>query len=246
VGPPAVLAAVREGIDAVIVGANSVQLADMLWVTLPNSPVRSIKDLQGKKVAVTSPKSVSKALLELSLEKAGVPLDSVQIVAAGAIPAGLAALESGGVSAAFINEPLWSARHDRYRPVFGPAEYMKHFTQNVCVTTAHYAKAHPEVVRGILAARREAVDYVYAHPEEAAKLVVKEFGDTMNLEVVTRALQRAVKLKFWSRGEIDAAGLEEVATVMIRQGELKTPPDWSTMVDQDYLPKDLPRAKLQK
>jgi ABC-type nitrate/sulfonate/bicarbonate transport system substrate-binding protein len=87
---------------------------------------------------------------------------------------------------------------------------------------------------------------VYAHPEEAAKLVVKEFGDTMNLEVVTRALQRAVKLKFWSRGEIDAAGLEEVATVMIRQGELKTPPDWSTMVDQDYLPKDLPRAKLQK
>jgi NitT/TauT family transport system substrate-binding protein len=244
VGPPAVLAAVREGIDVVIVDANSVQLADNLWVTLPNSPIRSIKDLQGKKVSVTSAKSVSKALLEISLEAAGVPLDSVQIVAAGAIPAGLAALEAGGVSAAFINEPLWSARHDRYRPVFRPVEYIKHFTQNVGVTTAHYAKANPQVIRGILAARREAVDYIYANPAEAAKLIVKEFGEGMSLDVITRAIQHAVELKFWSRGEIDIVGLEEVAKVMIRQGDLKAAVDWSKMIDQSYLPADLPRVKI--
>jgi NitT/TauT family transport system substrate-binding protein len=244
VGPPAVLAAVREGIDVVIVDANSVQLADNLWVTLPNSPIKSIKDLDGKKVAVTSAKSVSKALLEMSLEAAGVPVDHVQIVAAGAIPAGLTALESGGVSAAFINEPLWSARHDRYRPVFRPSEYIKHFTQNVGVTTAHYAKAHPEVIRGIVAARREAVDYIYANPKEAAKLIVKEFGDGMSLDVTTRAIEHAVELKFWSRGEIDLAGLEEVARVMIRQGELKSAVDWKQMIDQSFLPADLPRIKF--
>ena len=246
VGPPAVLAAVREGIDVVIVDANSVQLADNLWVTLPNSPIRTIKDLQGKKVSVTSAKSVSKALLEISLESAGVPLDSVQIVAAGAIPAGLAALEAGGVAAAFINEPLWSARHDRYRPVFRPVEYIKHFTQNVGVTTAHYAKSNPQVIRGILAARREAVDYIYANPAEAAKLIVKEFGEGMSLDVITRAIQHAVELKFWSRGEIDIVGLEEVAKVMIRQGDLKDAVDWSKMIDQTYLPADLPRVKIAK
>jgi NitT/TauT family transport system substrate-binding protein len=244
VGPPAVLAAVREGIDVRIVAANSVQLADNLWVTMPNSPVRSIKDLAGKKVAVTSAKSVSKALLEISLEAAGVPLDQVQIVAAGAIPAGLTALESGGVAAAFINEPLWSARHDRYRPVFRPSDYVKHFTQNVGVTTAHYGKEHPEVIRGILAARRDAVDYIYAHPQDAAKLIVKEFGDSMQLDVITRAIEHAVELKFWSRGEIDVAGLEEVANVMIRQGDLKTAVDWGQMADQSYLPADLPRVKF--
>jgi len=246
VGPTAVLAAVREGVDVKIVDSNSVQLSDMLWVTMPNSPVKSIKDLAGRKVAVTSPKSVSKALLELSLETAGVPLDQVQIVAAGAIPAGLTALESGGVAAAFINEPLWSARSDRYRPVFQPVDYIKHFTQNVGVTTAHYAKSHPEVIRGIVAARREAVDYIYAHPEDAAKLIVKEFGDTIPLDVMTRAIKRAVELRFWSRGEIDMEGLDAVAKVMIRQGELKQMVDWSTMVDQSFLPADLPRIKVAK
>jgi len=246
VGPPAMLAAAREGVDVRIVAANSVQLADMLWVTMPNSPIKSIKDLAGKKVAVTSAKSVSKAILEISLEQAGVPLDQVQIVAAGAIPVGLTALESGGVAAAFINEPLWSARQDRYRPVFRPSDHIKHFTQNVGVTTAHYAKAHPEVIRGIVAARREAVDYIYAHPEDAAKLIVKEFGDAMSLEVVTRAVKRAVELKFWSRGEIDLAGLEAVATVMIRQGDLKEAVDWSKLIDQSFLPADLPRIKVTK
>jgi NitT/TauT family transport system substrate-binding protein len=244
VGPPAVLAAVREGVDVKIVDSNSVQLSDMLWVTMPNSPVKSIKDLAGKKVAVTSPKSVSKALLELCLENAGVPLDQVQIVAAGAIPAGLTALEFNGVAAAFINEPLWSARADRYRPVFRPVDYIKHFTQNVGVTTSHYAKANPDVIKGILAARREAVDYIYAHPEDAAKLIVKEFGDTIPLDVMTRAIKHAVELHFWSRGEIDLEGLEAVATVMIRQGELKQNVDWTKMIDQSYLPPDLPRIKV--
>lgn len=246
VGPPAVLAAARVGVDVRIVDANSVQLADMLWVTMPDSTVHSIKDLAGKKVAVTSPKSVSKAILEISLESAGVPPDQVQIVAAGAISAGLTALESGGVSAAFINEPLWSARQDRYRPVFRPADHIKHFTQNVGVTTAHYAKAHPEVIRGIVAARREAVDYIYAHPEDAAKLIVKEFGDATPLDVMTRAVKHAVELHFWSRGEIDLEGLDSVAKVMIRQGELKEAVDWSKMIDQSFLPADLPRVKLAK
>ena len=246
VGPPAVLAAFREGIDVRIVDANSVQLSDLLWVTMPNSNVRTIKDLVGKKVAVTSAKSVSKALLEISLERAGIPLDQVQIVAAGAIAAGLTALESGGVSAALINEPLWSARQDRYRIVFRPVDYIKNYTQNVGVTTAHYAKAHPEIVRGIVAARREAVDYIYAHPEDAAKLIVKEFGDAMPLEVVTRAVKHAVDLRFWSRGEIDLVGLEEVAKVMVRQGELSGPADWAKIIDQSFLPPDLPRVNLAK
>jgi NitT/TauT family transport system substrate-binding protein len=244
VGPPAALAAAREGVDVRIVDANSVQLADMLWVTMPNSDIHSIKDLAGKKVAVTSPKSVSKAILEMSLEQAGVPVDQVQIVTAGAIPAGLTALETGGVSAAFINEPLWSARQDRYRPVFRPADHIKHLTQNVGVTTVHYAKAHPEIIRGIIAARREAVDYIYAHPEDAAKLIVKEFGDAVPLDVMTRAIQHAVGLHFWSRGEIDLAGLETIGTVMMRTGELKEPVDWSKMIDQSFLPADLPRVKL--
>lgn len=246
VGPPAVLAAVREGVDVRIVDANSVQLSDLLWVTTPNSGVKSIQDLVGKKVGITSPKSVSKALLEISLERAGIPLDKVQIVATGAIAAGLTALESGGVSAALINEPLWSARQDRYRVVFRPVDYIKHYTQNVGVTTAHYAKAHPEIVRGIVAARREAVDYIYAHPEEAAKLIVKEFGDQMQLDVITRAVKHAVELKFWSRGDIDLVGLEEVGKVMLRQGELSALPDWTKIIDQSFLPADLPRVAIGK
>ncbi len=244
IGPNAALAAFREGVDIRIVAANSIQLADLLWVTRKDSNIHTVKDLIGKKIGVTSPKSVSKALLEISLESASVPLNQVEIVPLGAIAAGLTALETGGVHVAFINEPLWSAREDRYRIVLRPSDYIKHYTQNVGVATGHAAKNQAPLLRSILAARREAVDFIYKNPKEAAVLVVKQYGDTLPLDVATKAIARAVGLNFWGRGNIDMLGIQEVVNVMVRQGEWKGPVDWNKLLDQSFVPADLPKAVL--
>jgi NitT/TauT family transport system substrate-binding protein len=244
-GPNALFGAYREGVDVKIIAANSIQLADILWVTKKDdTSIRTINDLVGKKISVTSPKSVSKALLEMSFEAANIPLNKVTIMPLGAIAAGLTALDTGGVQAAFINEPLWSAREDRYRVVLRASDYIKHYTQNVSVASGAAIKNQGALLRSILAARREAVDYIFAHPKEAAALVSKQYGDTLPIDIATRAVQHAVDLKFWSRGDIDMPGLQEVVTVMVRQEEWSGPVDWSKVVDQSFLPDDLPKVVL--
>lgn len=47
--------------------------------------------------------------------------------------------------------------------------------QVVCVTTVTFAHDHSDTVRGIIAACKEGLDYVRAHPEEAANILAKAY-----------------------------------------------------------------------
>ena len=53
----AVIAAMKQGIDLKIIHTGVRTAGEILWVTTPDSGIKSAKDLAGKKVAFTSPKS---------------------------------------------------------------------------------------------------------------------------------------------------------------------------------------------
>src|SRR3954451_14355760 len=55
----AALAAAGQGLDIVFVNTGTRTVAESSLVTMPNSDVKSLEDLQGKKVAITSPKSMT-------------------------------------------------------------------------------------------------------------------------------------------------------------------------------------------
>ena len=95
----AVVAAINQGVDLRIVHTGVQTVGEILWVTMPDSQIRSAADLEGKKVAFTSPKSVTDMLLTMVTDKHGV---KVEAVAAGGIGAGLTMLQQGGVVAAPI------------------------------------------------------------------------------------------------------------------------------------------------
>jgi len=79
----AALAARAQGLPVVLVNQASDSIAEFVWVTKPDSPIRSIKDLPGTTVSFTNPKSVTEMLLLMSLDAAGIPVISVKRVAAG-------------------------------------------------------------------------------------------------------------------------------------------------------------------
>src|SRR5690606_21284693 len=92
----AVVAAINQGVDLKIVHTGVQTVGEILWVTMPDSPIKTVADLAGKKVAFTSPKSVTDMLLTMVTDKHGVKVDAV---AAGGIGAGLTMLQQGGVVA---------------------------------------------------------------------------------------------------------------------------------------------------
>ncbi|MFN3462247.1 MAG: ABC transporter substrate-binding protein, partial [Oceanibaculum sp.] len=98
----AAVAAAKEGLDIKIVNTGAASVYDILWVAPKGSDIKSVKDLAGKKVAFTSPKSVTEMVLLMSLAAGGVDVKQVERISTGGIGAGLTAMTQGGVVAAPI------------------------------------------------------------------------------------------------------------------------------------------------
>lgn len=231
------LAGIRQGMDIRIVHTAIRRVDDLLWVARPDSGISSIKDLLGKKVGITAPKSSGELMVTMAFEAAGYP-GQANIVALGSVGSGLSALEQGGVDAALILEPLYSARKDRYTVAFS-LENLPSMTPTVGVATGDFIRENPDQLRGLLAAWRSAVDFIYENPEEAAKMVSKRYGDTLPLDVAITSMKRMAEIKYWSQGEFDLDALNIWVKGMERMGEWSGPVDWATVLDDSFLAADL-------
>jgi NitT/TauT family transport system substrate-binding protein len=233
----AAVAAIREGLDIKIVNSAVQSVSDVLWVTMPDSDIKSIKDLAGKKMSITSPKSVTDMLSIMALEASGVKLDQVERPALGSIGAGLTALEKGAVQAAAMLDPLWSARQGKYRPVFLIKDVLPPMTQVVGIATTEFTRSNPAKLRAIIAGRRAGVDAIYANPKEAGTILAKEYN--LPEPVAQQAVANMVAINYWSRGNFDIKGMNEMIRGLKIIGEVSADIDWDKIIDRNFLPADL-------
>ena len=234
----AAIEAIEAGQPIKIVCAGVESIADILWIAKPDSPLNSIKDIVGKKVAYTSPGSVTNMLILMAMNVSGIKPDQVTLVPAGGIGANLTAVLSGAVDTAMTAEPTWSKEHAKVKPVFWAKDILPpNMTQTVGIVTEDFAKEHPDKVRAIIAGRREGVQYIAAHPDESADIVAKVYN-------VDPALTRAVfkhflEIGYWSEGAFDYAAMNRMVEGLRIVGKLKGPMEWGKVVDMAFLPPDL-------
>ncbi len=226
----AVVAAMKQGIDLKIIHSGVRTAGEILWVTTPDSGISSIKDLAGKKVAITSPKSVTDMLLIMVSEKHGI---KSQPVAAGGIGAGLTMVEQKAVAAAPIMDPIWARMKGKFKPVFHVSEELPPMVQTVGVTTTEFAKANGDKLRKLVQARKKGVDFVYANPEETAKIVSKHYA--IEEAIALTAIKNLIALKYWSGGEFEYEAMDNMIKGLQIVGEVEGKVDWSKVVDTSYL-----------
>ena len=237
---PAALAAARQGgLDLIIVNVGTRTVAESTLVTMPNSDIKSINDLIGKKVAITSPKSSSEMVFLMELKAKGIDASKITRVAAGGYPPALTMLEQGAVSAAGLIEPLSIIRKDRYRTVLAAKDVLPAMTTSVGITTRAFAQAHPDKLRAIIAGRRAAVEAIYANPDEAAAILQKMWN--FDPAIAKVAVHNMLGPKMWSLGDFDRAELERTVDGLRLIGEVKGQIDWDKLIDQSFLPPDLQR-----
>lgn len=229
----AAVAARRQGLDVRIVNGGVATAADILWVVKPDSPLRSIQQLADRKVAYTGPKSVTDMLLIMALESAGVAPQQVTRVATGGIGPGLVALDQNGVVAAPIMDPIWSREQDKYRPLFFVKDVLPPMMQTVGITTPAFSRSNPDKLRSIIAARARAVDYIYAHPEEAGAIFARAY--TLAEPLGTAAVRNMAALHYWSDGRLNLKAMDEMMRGLRIIGEVDGPIDWSSLVDDQFL-----------
>jgi NitT/TauT family transport system substrate-binding protein len=146
VATSAALAAIRSGLDIVIVNTASDHIGEIALVANPKGNVHKVQDLAGKKAGFTGPKSTSELLLRLALKEAGLT-GKVEPVATGGFGGGLTLLDSSGIDAAPLIDPILTLQPDRYRVIFHFADLIPRMTWLVGVTTRKFAQEHPDMVR---------------------------------------------------------------------------------------------------
>jgi len=236
----AAVAAMQEGADIKIVMMGVRSAADIYWVVKPDSPLKTVKDLVGKKLAITSPKSVTDSLTTMVLNKHGI-FDKVERPALGTVGAGLTALDKDAVDSASLIDPLYSARKDKYRVLFAVKDELPPIAQTVGIASTKFMKEQPAKLRAIIAGRMKGVDFIYSNPKEAAK-ILSETYDKLPVPVAESAVSNNVGIKYWGRGGFEYAAMDEMIKALKIVGALKAEVDWSKMVDTSFLPEELKKA----
>lgn len=234
---PAAILAINAGQPLKIIGGGVETVADILWITQPDSPINSIKDIVGKKVSYTSPGSVTNMLILMCLKSANIDPKDVKLLPAGDNGANLAAVLNRAVDAGMNSEPLWSENKSKIKPAFWSKDcFPPQMTQTVAITTTDYAKTGADKLRAILAARREGVKYIAEHPDESADIVAKAYNGEPKL--YREVFKHFLEIGYWGDGKLNTEGMNRMAEGMLLVGTLKAAPDWSKLVDPSFLPKD--------
>ena len=237
VATSAALAAIKSGVDIVIVNTASDHIGEIALVANPKSDVRKVQDLAGKKAGFTNPKSTSELLLRLALKETGMTA-KVDMVGTGGFGGGLTLLDSGGIDAAPLIDPILTLKPDKYRVIFHFADLIPRMTWLVGVTTRKFAKEHPETVRKLIEVHRRGVDYIYANHDEAIRIYANVWQQKPD-EVASYFPKYFGYKGEWSQGGFDKEALKKMSDGLQLTGESDGPVDWKAVIDQQFLPKDL-------
>jgi len=241
------VAAIQQGADLVIISDNVLTVAEFVWAVKPDSPIKTIKDLKGKKIGYTNPRSTSQALDILLLEAAGLKPDEAELVKTGGFGEAVVALNLGTIDASALADPVWSKNKAQFRAIVKATDVLPPLCNVIGVTTGAAAKSRGDFIRAILRGRRKAVEFMYAKPDEAAQIVAKVYN--LDLAVAQSAITNLVTSNakggtpYWGPGSFDFEGMDRMLRAQKLVGALSGDVDWSKIVDTQFLPDDLKPKK---
>ena len=246
VNPGVVVSAILAGADLKIISDNVLTVAEFVWAVKPESTIKSVKDFKGKKIGYTNPRSTSQALAMMLLTSAGFKPDDAELVKTGGFGEGIAALESGQIDIAPITEPLWSKVKGKYRAVVVASDILPPLGNVVGVATVEMLEKKGDFIRAVIRARRKAVQFMKAHPDEAAEIVAKQYN--IDLEVAKSAVRNLTTsttkgVPYWGEGEIHLEGLKRMIEAQRSVGAITGEVDYSKIIDTRFLPDDLKTIK---
>ncbi|UZW14158.1 ABC transporter substrate-binding protein [Clostridium pasteurianum] len=178
--------------DNIAVAANNVKIkllaplanatGTQCVVVRKGSNIKSAKDLEGKKVGMTSGAGILIAIRNMAKDL-NVDINKIKFVNLQ-VADQLSAFEKGDIDAVAVWEPwvgkavaaggtiLFSGKESYFAEKKGPVHWLD-FYMTVQVTDKFY-KEHPEQTVRLLKALNKATDYINNNPDKAAEIVSKE------------------------------------------------------------------------
>ena len=214
--PSDVFNAAAKGVNIVAIAGNqqnSVSSPNSVLITKEAS-IKSVKDLAGKRVGLTSLTGGFYTSLLYLLKNAGVSAKSVNFVTMPYATMG-DQLDAGRVDAAISSTPYWSPLVKQgYHIVLDVNEAAngQGSPNNLWASSQTFVNAHPGVVTAFKKALNQADAYIAANPASARQLLQSYLG-------VTAAVADASPLPDLST-QLTAASLQQCLKVAISGGQV--------------------------
>lgn len=199
------------------------------WTALvvpKNSPINSLADLKGKKIAATKGTDPFLFLLQ-SLQKAGLDKNAVEIVHLQH-PDGRVALERDDVDAWAGLDPLMASSQLQAgsRQLYRNLDFNSY---GVLSVTEKFAATQPELIKQVIAAYEQAREWAIANPDALAQLLADEAK--LPLEVAKLQLSRT-DFSNSQPGAEHIAALKAAAPILLDEQLVRPGTDVAKVVDQ--------------
>lgn len=179
VGTLGALGAYAKGAPIRIIGAETTGAGDLYWYVKKDSPIKTIKDYDGRTVAYSTIGSSTHGVVLGYIQQYGI---RPNLVATGSPTATIVQVMSGQVDVGWSAPPDGLDQLDKgdIRVVSNgnDASIFKNQTVRVLAVNANYLKEHPDIVRRFMQAYRETVNTVFK--DDA---VLKIYADWLNISM---------------------------------------------------------------
>jgi ABC-type nitrate/sulfonate/bicarbonate transport system substrate-binding protein len=212
--------------------------APFLGVGVPwDSPVKTLDDLKGKKIGVSSPGSFSDWSAHRLAAYKGWGEDGVMSVAigGGSAPA-IAAFKTHQVDADIAGTSLFLSMEETKtgRLVAPVSVYEGNVASGAIFASDHLMKTNPAAIRAFLAAWVETADYMRAHKAETVKITsrITHFSEA----VMAREYDLTIGMHTHDC-RFDKESLDTLRTSFVELKLLPSEPDMSKLYTEAYVPK---------
>ena len=229
------LAFVAKGSPVKGVAAFALQPANLTIVVAANSPVKSVTDLKGRKLGVTTAGSLTDWLARETSRQQGWGPDGITIVALGAPQSSIAAMKNGqidGIVIAAENAYTLEARGEA-RMLLNLGSIAKDFHTHIIFARNDLIASNPDQVRRFVKAFFETVAFMRANRDETVAIGAK----AMHIEpaIVARAYDEQMDM-LSPDGVFRPAAMDTLARSWVDLDILPAKPDMTKLIDASFVP----------
>ena len=231
------LALIAKGAAEIAI-ANDFPPVTFIGIAVPaDSPVRTIDDLKGKKIGVSSAGSLTYWLaLELAKKKGWGP-SGVEVVPIGNGAASIvAAFRTHAVDAdVAATSIVFNMETDKVGRLLVPAsQYEGNLAAGVIFARNQLVASNPDIVRRFLAGLFDTIDFMRTHKDETVEIESAVTG----FPVAVQAKEYDLTIGSFSRtGKFDAESLANLEQSFTDLKLIDQPPDMAKLYTEQFLPK---------
>ena len=209
-----------------------------IGVAVPyDSPVKTLDQLKGKKIGISSAGSLTDWLAKQLAAHEGWGPEGVTRVAIGnGAAAVIAGFRTGAVDADIsVTSNIFNWEEKKEGRLLVPASsFVGNIAASTMYATQRLIASDPDALRRFLAAWLETIDYIATHKAETVKIGSEVTGYSEG--VMTKEYELSAG-KFSKDCKFDAESLDNLKRAFVDQKLVETPPDMSKLYTEAFLPK---------